>query len=44
MENESFMTLGWYLRKRAKPALKHAEDYEKKKQTINNYKKYLQQF
>jgi hypothetical protein len=36
MENESFITLGWYLRKRAKPALKHAEDYyEKKKKTID---------
>jgi hypothetical protein len=36
MKNESFMTLGWYLRKRPKLALKHAEDYyEKKKNTVN---------
>jgi hypothetical protein len=39
MENESFTILGWYLRKRPKLALEHADDYEKKKKIVDNYKK-----
>ena len=36
---ESFTILGWYLRKRPKLALEHADDYEKKKKNVDNYKK-----